>query len=218
VSALTKVKICGLRNADAAEVAAVAGADFLGFNFVEGVRRQLQPDDGIAIIADYRARAKQLGVDTKIVGLFRDQDVAWVNELVEAASLDYVQLHGDEDEAYLDRLRCSVIRQVRVRPETTHDELSAEVQLHLDAGRIALLDKYDARVPGGSGVRFDWAVAEGIANRENVMLAGGLNPENVGNAIRMLSPWAVDVASGVETDGVKDHDKIRAFIKAARQA
>ncbi|MDA0676432.1 MAG: phosphoribosylanthranilate isomerase [Chloroflexi bacterium] len=212
------MKICGLRSADAAEVSAVAGADFLGFNFVEGVRRQLQPAEGISVIADYRARAKTLGLDTKVVGLFRDQDVTWVNELSDAATLDYVQLHGGEDEAYMGRLRCKVIRQVRVRPETTREALGVEVQAHLDAGRIVLLDKYDAKVPGGSGVKFDWAVAEGIANRENVMLAGGLNPENVQDAIRMLNPWAVDVASGVETNGVKDHDKIRAFIKAVREA
>jgi phosphoribosylanthranilate isomerase len=218
MSAQTKVKICGMRSADAALVAASAGADFLGFNFVDGVRRQLKPAEGISVIADYRARAKKLGLDTKVVGLFRDQDVSWVNELSDAATLDYVQLHGDEDEAYMDRLRCKVIRQVRVRPETTPAALAVEVQSHLDAGRIALLDRYDARVPGGSGVKFDWSVAEGIASREKVMLAGGLNPENVRDAIRMLNPWAVDVASGVETDGVKDHDKIRLFIKAAREA
>lgn len=218
MSAQTRVKICGLRSADAAEVAAVAGADFLGFNFVEGVRRQLQPDEGKSVIAEYRARVQKHGVQTKVVGLFRDQDLAWVNDLSATLALDYVQLHGDEDEAYLARLRCKVIRQVRVRPDTTQDDLAAEVQSHLDAGRIALLDKYDAKVPGGSGIKFDWTVAEGIANRENVMLAGGLNPENVQDAIRMLNPWAVDVASGVETDGVKDHDKIRAFIKAARDA
>ena len=86
------------------------------------------------------------------------------------------------------------------------------------AGRIVLLDKYDTKVPGGSGSSFDWSVAEGIASREGVLLAGGLTPENVGEAISQLSPWGVDISTGVETDGVKDHAKIRAFVEAVRAA
>lgn len=218
MSALTKVKICGLRSAAAAEVAALAGADFLGFVFVEGVRRQLQASEGAAIINQYRASIENLEVKPAVVGLFRDQGLSWVNSLSEQVGLDYLQLNGEEDDTYMRSVNRRVIRQVRVRPETTRTELSAEVERHLGAGRIVLLDKYDAKVPGGGGVSFDWKVAEGIANREGVLLAGGLNPENVKDAITLLQPWGVDISSGVETNGVKDHDKIRAFIKAAREA
>ena len=80
------------------------------------------------------------------------------------------------------------------------------------------LDRFDKTTPGGSGLSFDWSTARGIANRKNVLLAGGLKPENVQSAITQLSPWGVDVASGVETDGIKDPDRIRAFIEAARSA
>ena len=89
---------------------------------------------------------------------------------------------------------------------------------HSDGDRIVILDHYSEVSHGGSGLSFDWAAAEGVANRDRVMLAGGLNPENVGSAIAQLSPWGVDVASGVETEGVKDPDRIRAFISAIQNA
>ncbi len=220
MSVETKVKICGIQTAEAAWVAAKAGADFLGFNFVEGVRRQLKESEGQAVIRSYRTRGdrrdRRQGKGPRLVGLFRDQDSEWVNRLSRQVDIDCVQLNGNEDDSYTRSMHKPVIRQVRVKPETTQVELSATVQAHLDTGRIVLLDSYDARAPGGTGTRFDWSIAEGIVNRERVMLAGGLNPDNVGDAIRQLSPWGVDVASGVETDGVKDHDKIRAFIEAVR--
>lgn len=212
-----KVKICGVQTVEAALVAAESGADFLGFNFVEGVRRQLQAAEGIALINDFRDAYGKRG-ELKVVGLFRNQDLAWVNDVVEQAGLDCVQLADDEDDSYVTSINRPVMRQVRVKPGMTQGELAASVQVELGAGRKVLLDRYDAKAPGGAGIRFDWSVAQGVANSEGVLLAGGLTPGNVGDAIRQLQPWGVDVASGVETDGVKDHDKIRAFIAAARAA
>jgi phosphoribosylanthranilate isomerase len=216
MSASLKVKIDGLRTVEAALVAAEAGADFMGFVFVEGVRRQLQPDEGAAIIAEYRASAPASG--PKITGLFRDQPLEWVNEVADRAGLDIVQLTGDEDAAYASQIKRPVFRQVHVRPETTHEQLEIIVQAHLAAGRSVVLDRYDPKTPGGAGKVFDWSVAEGIACRERVLLAGGLDQDNVAKAVRQLRPWGVDVSSGVETDGQKDHGKIKAFIKAARSA
>ncbi len=220
MSATTKIKICGLRTAEAAWVAASEGVDFLGFVFVEGVRRQLKPSEGQAVIRSYRTRGdrrdRRRGKGPQLVGLFRNQDAGMVNRLSRQTDLDRIQLTGDEDETYARSIHKPVFRQVRIRPETTRVELSETVQTQLDAGRMVVLDRYDAKVPGGGGVSFDWSVAEGVANREGVLLAGGLTPENVGDAIRQLEPWGVDVSSGVETDGVKDHDKIRAFIEAVR--
>lgn len=213
----TRIKICGIRSAEAATVAADAGADFLGFNFVDGVRRQLQPDQGAKIIAEYK-RDRGSSNAAEIVGLFRNQDADWVNEISTSAGLDYVQLNGDEDDAYIARMYLPIVRQVRVKPGTTLMDLDGLVAPHLNADRIVLLDHYDKTTPGGSGKSFDWAIAVAVANRENVLLAGGLDPENVGSAIAQLSPWGVDVASGVETDGEKDPDRIRAFIKAVRNA
>lgn len=218
----TRIKICGLMNAESAWVAASEGADYLGFNFVEGVRRQLTATEGQTVIRTYRTlgdrRDRRKGKGPQVVGLFRNQDAAWVNRLSRQMDIDCVQLNGEEDGAYARAVLKPVIRQIRIKPETIRQELSEVVQTELDAGRIVLLDKFDAKVPGGSGQSFDWSVAEGIANRERVMVAGGLTPENVGDAIRQLSPWGVDVASGVETDGEKDPARIKAFIQAVRDA
>lgn len=218
MSAQTKIKICGMRTSEAAWVAASAGADYMGFVFVEGVRRQLSTTEGQTVIRSYRTRGDRRGKGPQLVGLFRNQDIDWVNHISRQMDLDCVQLNGEEDEGYMRRIHKPIVRQVRVKAETAKSELAETVQAHLDAGRIVLLDKYDAKVPGGGGVTFDWSVAEGIANREGVLLAGGLTPENVGDAIKQLSPWGVDISSGVETDGVKDHGKIQAFIEAVRSA
>ncbi|MQF70370.1 phosphoribosylanthranilate isomerase [SAR202 cluster bacterium AD-812-D07_MRT_10900m] len=213
----TRIKICGLRSADAAVAASNAGADYLGFNFVDGVRRQLQPDQGAQIVSDYK-RNRDSSNPPGLVGLFRNQNVDWVNETSAGAGLDYVQLCGDEDDKYIAQMQLPIFRQVRVKQGTGPIELGKIVAPHLDADRIVILDHYSEVSYGGSGLSFEWAAAEGVANRDRVMLAGGLTPENVGSAIARLSPWGVDVASGVETDGVKDPDRIRAFISAVQNA
>jgi len=213
----TRIKICGLRSAGAATAASEAGADFLGFNFVEGVRRQLQPEHGAQIVADYR-RDRDDSHTPGLVGLFRNQAADWVNETTQLAGLEYVQLCGGEDDAYIAQMNVPVFRQVRVMQGTTPEQLDRLVAPHLSAGRVVLLDSFDKSTPGGTGLTFDWAAAEGVADRDNVLLAGGLNPENVRAAIARLSPWGVDVSSGVETDGVKDPDRIRAFVNAVRNA
>ena len=212
------VKICGLRDADTALATAKSGADFIGLNFVEGVRRQLKVMEGAAVVSGYRLRAGRKKYRMKIVGLFRNQPAAWVNEVSKRVVLDYVQLCGDEDEMYMRSMWRPVLKQVRVRQGMSVAALGAEVQSHLDAGRMVVLDRYDEKTPGGSGKTFDWSVAEGIADRDGVLLAGGLTPGNVASAIRMLRPWGVDVSSGVESDGVKDRRKIQDFIETAKAA
>ena len=214
-----KVKICGVRTAEAAMVAAESGTDFIGLVFVEGVRRQLQPVDGQALVRSFRIRGHRRGKGgPKIVGLFRNQPAKWVNEVARTVDLDCVQLTGDEDDAYARKMWKPVFRQVRIRPETTREQLDSEVSGHLAAGRTVVLDRFDERVPGGGGRAFDWSVAEGVAIKDGVLLAGGLNPGNVARAVEQLHPWGVDVSSGVETGGHKDPAKIAAFIQAARLA
>ncbi len=216
----TRIKICGLRSTEAALVTANAGADYLGFNFVEGVRRQLQPDEGIQIIAEYRAGLSKSENTNRpgLVGLFLNQSPDFVNDISRKAGLDYLQLCGDEDVDYISKIEIPIFKMVRVKDGTTPADLDQIVAPLLSADNGVLLDVYDKKTPGGSGKSFDWSAAEGIANRENVLLAGGLNPENVQSAITQLSPWGVDVASGVETDGVKNPDRIRAFIQSVRSA
>ena len=217
MSISTKIKICGLRSAEASIVASDAGANYLGFNFVEGVRRQIQLTDAAQILTEYRE-----GINTPnrpgLVGLFRDQDVDQVNETARNLALDYLQLCGDEDAEYISKIELPVFKQLFVREGSTPSDVDEMVSPFLSDDHGIVLDSFTKGALGGSGKSFDWTSAEGVANREKVFLAGGLNPENVESAIKQLSPWGVDVASGVETDGVKDPARIRAFIEAARNA
>ena len=219
-----KVKICGIRDGDSAVEAAGAGADFLGVNLVEGVRRQLTRFQAQEVVRNYRIRARDHRINRlrdkgpRVVGLFRNQDARWVNSATQQIDLDCVQLCGDEDETYIRSMWKPVLRPIHIKPSMSRDELSDLVDHHLELDRIVLLDTYDENTPGGTGKTFDWSIAEGIVNREGVLLAGGLNPENVDDALQQLTPWGVDVSTGVETDGVKDHAKIRAFIETAKSA
>ena len=219
-----KVKICGIRDGDSAVEAVRSGADFLGVVLVEGVRRQLTRFQAQEVVRNFRIRARDHRIKrlrqkgAKVVGLFRNQDIRWVNKTAQEVDLDCVQLNGEEDEAYMRAMWKPVIRQVRVKSDWSRDELSDLVDHHLSQDRIVLLDRYEEHQPGGTGKTFDWRIAEGIANREGVLLAGGLTPSNVDSAVEQLKPWGVDVSTGVETDGIKDHSKIRAFVEAAKPA
>ncbi|MBT3943065.1 MAG: phosphoribosylanthranilate isomerase [Chloroflexi bacterium] len=212
------VKICGLRDAHNAQTAALSGADLVGFVFVEGVRRQLDPTTGAAIINRFRNSLSEDSMPgPRVVGLFRNQPVGFVNRVVKMAALDMVQLNGDEDDAYYEQMVVPILRQVRVRPEMSAEDLEGIVKDHLDAGRMVLLDAYDPNTPGGSGKVFEWSKAANVAHFEGVLLAGGLTPENVSGAISELNAWGVDVSTGVETDGDKDDVKIHDFVTAANE-
>ena len=215
---MTKFKICGLRDLDNALAAADAGADFLGFNFVPGVRRQLPLDDARAVIDELRGRCD--GTPPRIVGLFADQPADDVNRIVDACGLDLVQLCGQESRDYMRLIRAPVVKMVKVRDEDGLEAATARTirdadELAADGHRVQL-DKYQAGAKGGTGHTFDWRVAARVAERHDILLAGGLDPDNVRQAIEVVSPWGVDVSSGVETDGVKDPARIRAFAAAVK--
>ncbi|MDP6822273.1 MAG: phosphoribosylanthranilate isomerase [Dehalococcoidia bacterium] len=213
------VKICGLRDARNAQAAALSGANMVGFNFVEGVRRQLDPMTGASVIKQFRNSLSEDSMPgPTVVGLFGNQPVEFVSRVVRMAALDMVQLCGDEDEAYYAQMDVPILRQVRVRPEMSAEDLELLVHSHLDAGRMVLLDAYDPNTPGGTGKTFEWSKAVKVAPLEGVLLAGGLTPENVGGAIAELGAWGVDVSSGVETDGDKDDVKIHNFVTEALNA
>ena len=221
---MTVFKICGLRYAGDAAAAVEAGADFLGFVFVEGVRRQLSPERGANVIAELRESpswtARAAGDRPKIVGLFANQPAEFVNRAARDCGLDYAQLCGDETPAFWDALELPVIRQVKVREELGRegavDLASRQAAEALDAGNLAVLDKHKRGFLGGTGAAFDWTLATEIGMREGLLLAGGLAPENVRDAIASAAPWGVDVSTGVETDGAKDRAKIRRFAQAVR--
>ena len=217
---MTLFKICGLRDPDSALVAAESGASFLGFAFVEGVRRQLLPERGAEVISEYRKIAGSDG--PKLIGLFANQPADFIDSVAELCGLDYAQLCGDEPPDFWNGLSIPVIRQVKVRDDLDKPDAVAlalrDVEMALGAGHLAMLDKHVAGALGGTGFSFDWEVAREIARDHKVLLAGGLTPENVAQAIRVAQPWGVDVSSGVETNGQKDPAKIRTFAAAVGTA
>ena len=217
---MTKFKICGLMDVQHAVVAAEAGADFMGFNFVPGVRRQLSEEQARAIIQKYR-RIKGNG-GPKLVGLFADQPLDDVNRIARSFGLDLAQLCGDEPSEYWERLAVPVIKQIKVGDQDSHDATVADVLRRVEEvvsrGHMALLDRHEEGALGGTGRSFDWSVAREVAGHHDFLLAGGLSPDNVQQAIATTYPWGVDVSSGVETDGVKDSEKIAAFAEAVRSS
>ncbi|MHB1134964.1 MAG: phosphoribosylanthranilate isomerase [Chloroflexota bacterium] len=205
------VKICGLMDELAVLAAVEAGADLLSFVFAPS-RRRLEPARARELIA----AARQAGHTPcpRAVGVFVNEPAARVAEVVAYCGLDWVQINGDEDAAYVRRLGLPAIV---ARPVTRALE-AATVAAFVAAGALVLLDAYSPVHRGGSGSLCDWELAATLATRFPVLLAGGLTPDNVASAIATVRPAGVDVSSGVETDGRKDPAKIAAFVRQARQA
>jgi phosphoribosylanthranilate isomerase len=217
---MIRLKICGLRDADNAVKAAEAGADFLGFIFVPGARRRVSVDRARAIVEEYRCRHGSGG--PRLVGLFADQPADEVDRTARRVGLDLAQLCGDEGPDYWRELSVPIIKQIKVRDQRERDQAVAEtlrrVKEVVGHGHLASLDKYHRGAKGGTGRAFDWTIAADVAGRHDFLLAGGLTPENVAEAIATVGPWGVDVSSGVETEGVKDARKIASFADEVRWA
>ena len=206
---MTQVKICGITRLDDALAAVEAGADYIGFVFAPSPRR-LNGDQAGAI-------SRLLPAHVRKVGVFVDAAGSEIRRVVSAAGLDVVQLHGCETPQALGLLRPTMVwKAFRVRCEGDLGSIS------LYAGYVdaVLLDAYSAHAMGGTGERFDWRLAEGSVRWGiPVALAGGLTPENVGQAVRQVRPAIVDVSSGVESSpGRKDRDAIVRLIAAVREA
>lgn len=203
------IKICGITRATDALAAADAGADFLGLIFAPGSRRQVTLADAKVISQTVR---KSHPRPPRIVGVFRDAEPEAIETVRRVVELDVVQLHGSEPPFMLDLINAPVIRSFPVsdsRPSTDGWESASWF----------LFDTASAQ-GGGSGRTFDWKLLGGDRPAVNpILLAGGLTPENVGEAVAIVQPDGVDVASGVEVaPGIKDHDLIRRFISEARHA
>lgn len=212
-----RVKICGLRTPEAALVAAEAGADFIGLSFVPGTPRRVDAASAKQIVAAVKATGPQA---PQVVGLFADQPLEKVNETIHDCDLDAAQLCGQESLDYCRSVDAQVIKVIHVdvnAGQTATDSLAERVGRYTNAGHLVTLDRFMKGVPGGTGQGFDWDVAAQVSQRGlRFLLAGGLTPDNVSQAIAHAAPWGVDVSSGVETDRVKDHGKIRQFIDNAR--
>jgi phosphoribosylanthranilate isomerase len=199
------VKICGITNEEDALLAVALGADALGFVFASGSPRQVSPDDVRAIV-------RRLPPGTTTIGVFRDERRERVVEIVSSVGLVGAQLHGREP--------ASEVRWVRERVGLVIQGFAAgDRALTTAATGAADVVLLDAAEPG-SGRAFDWAQAEGVPAGVRLLLAGGLTPDNVADAIRRVRPWGVDVSSGVETSpgsGRKDAPRLRRFVAVVRE-
>ena len=244
---MTLVKICGNRTPDDVLLAADAGADLVGIIFAESPRR-VDAQQARAMVralgrplaehefdwpppAHPRAREEvgewfrhgaevvesYLSVKRPLtVGVFADQPIDEVNELAEEAGVDLVQLSGDESWEDCLRVTRQVIQVVHVSPiDSPSDPFEA---VEPGFALAIMLDAAHGAYRGGSGRPFDWEVARRVAERVPLVLAGGLRPDNVAEAVAQVRPWMVDVASGTERDGAKDPDLVRAFVRAAKEA
>jgi len=214
-----RVKICGIRALDDALAAAEAGADLIGMVFVPERRRRITPKEAKAIVDGVRNSG---GPVPRIVGLFADQSIEEVAGVVEFCGLDLAQLCGQETVEFAGQVGCDVIKVVHVAESATSSDdagTGALVKEFSGVGHLVTLDRYVEGIQGGTGKGFDWEVAASLSRSGHpFLLAGGLTPENVSEAITMVKPWGVDVSSGVETDGKKDHAKILEFLQKAKAA
>lgn len=210
----TRIKFCGITRLDDAELAVSAGAWAIGLIFWPRSPRRCELDAAGEIAGAVKRRAE-------VAGVFVNATLDHVAATADAVGLTMLQLHGDEGPAYCSeaarRTGCKVIKAVRVRSGA---DLRALAAFHTD---YHLLDSYVAGLPGGTGETFSWDIVRGnwipTRPRVPVILSGGLNPDNVADAIAAVRPFAVDVASGVErAPGVKDHDKLTAFAAAVQAA
>ena len=198
---MAKIKICGLRFDEDIDYANELLPEYVGFVFWNRSKRYITPEEA------GRLRAR-LDPKIKTVGVFVDEDITVVEDLLKRGIIKIAQLHGDEGEAYIQRIKadmqCKIMKAIKVK---SADDIIAANNSHAD---MVLLDS-----GMGTGETFDWSLIKSV-NRP-YFLAGGLTHENVGNAIAELDPFAVDASSSLEPDGRKDRQKIKAFIDEVRK-
>lgn len=202
---MINVKICGIRSDMAARTAVYSGAKFLGFNFVPGSRRRTDPQIAKQIIDKIKNQIKTVGV-------FQNQKVEEVGRIADFLDLDFVQLHGDEDQEYADGIGRPVIKALQL--DTDFDITQVLKQMNKFKTDLFLLD----RKKQGKGKMLDIKHLSIIAKEKRIFVAGGLTPDNVAEVARSVKPYGVDVAGGIETNRVEDTEKIKLFTERARNA
>lgn len=215
---MTWIKICGTTSLQDALLAVEAGADALGFVFAKSPRR-IEPEQAADIIAKLPDKVEKVGV-------FVNPSLAYVCEVTRQAGITRAQLYGNEDSDLINKVAESSSR-LRITKTVLAESLQGFLTGLRDPAVVdtILIDSGSARQPGGTGRVFDWQAAKQTITQSRVnpnlrwIIAGGLTPENVGDAIRLFRPWGVDVVSGVESrPGSKDPDKLKRFVAAVRAA
>jgi len=206
---MTKIKICGIRTLHDALAAVDAGADMLGFNFYKKSVRYVDAGMCRSITSSLRSRSH-----ARLVGVFVNSSVVEIRATMGTCGLHYAQLHGDETVEMFSQLAPRAFKAFRGIADVETDK-----RMIRNGEPALLVDAAVKGVYGGSGVTADWSAAAELAKKYRLLLAGGLTPENVADAVRQVKPWGVDVASGVESrPGVKDEAKMKAFVQAVREA
>jgi phosphoribosylanthranilate isomerase len=201
---MTIVKICGIKTLKDALAAIEAGADYLGFNFYPKSVRFIEKSACDEITSVLKREYPQI----KLVGVFVNSSVEEIKDILQTCHLDLAQLHGDETPETFAQLAPHTFRAFRGIPESN-------AGYERNESPAMLIDAAVKGIYGGSGVTADWTAAAKLAKQYPLLLAGGLTPENVADAVRQVQPWGVDVASGVESaPGEKDAGKMKAFVRA----
>lgn len=206
---MIKVKICGITNYDDADMAVSLGADALGFIFAPASPRKIEPATAAEII-------KRLPPFIKTVGVFVNEDIEKIKDISAYCGLDAIQLHGDETPEACETLMPRTIKAIRVKDDTDLSKLQA----YMGKVRALLLDTYSEKAAGGTGKTFNWDKAIEIKTLGlPVILAGGLTPSNIEEAIKKVRPYGVDINSGIEkSQGIKDHGLMKElFLNIGRE-
>lgn len=200
-----KVKICGIRRAEDIEIVNKYLPDFIGFIFVPASKRYVEPKK----VAELK---KNLDPKIKTVGVFVNESIEKIKEIKKECSLDVVQLHGEETPQFCEELGGRIWKAIRVKDEDCVEILDT----YAEYTELLLLDTYVDGTHGGTGQAFDWDLIEFFSTDYNIGLAGGITRENVLKAKKKVEPELIDVASGSETNGIKDEEKIKDIIQIIR--
>jgi phosphoribosylanthranilate isomerase len=201
---LVKVKVCGITQWHQAKAAEEAGAEAIGFVFAES-KRMITPEAA-------REIRNEISPAVKKVGVFVDSSKEEIERIALLAGIDYVQLHGNETPEFQDALSVPCYKAISIQEEFDLNEA------YRYSGKYILLDSGHGSAKGGNGTSFEWNYLKNFTIGKKIILAGGLKVENIEGAVREVNPFMVDVSSGVETDGIKDPEKIKEFIFKAKNA
>jgi phosphoribosylanthranilate isomerase len=215
---MVRIKFCGLTSLSDATAAIELGADLLGFNFYARSPRYLSPADCRSIVQGLAGAVQQAGRPVLMVGVFVNHPPEQISTLLKACGLDLAQLSGDEPAEDLHRIGPAAYKAIRPGNDRLPEE-AIQAALHRHSAPAFLIDASIPGEYGGTGQVADWHMARLAAGYFPLLLAGGLTPENVGQAVQVVQPWGVDVASGIErAPGKKDIHKMESFVTAVKAA
>ncbi|MBA46959.1 MAG: N-(5'-phosphoribosyl)anthranilate isomerase [Dehalococcoidia bacterium] len=203
----TKVKICGIKDTNILKKINNLKIDYLGINFIENSKRYIEKELAIKISEELRLSSKKIN----LVGLFQDHDIKLVNKIIDLVKLDYVQLCGKESTEYVKAINSKTIKVIHIKESDNVEDVESKIKCYLAICDNIILDTHSKKSSGGTGKVFNWKKYSSLFSK-NIFVAGGLNPINVSEIISIYKPWGVDVSSGVESNGIKDFNKIRKFI------